>query len=395
MRQSVATFLTDLSIPAITAGFIAVTVGYVSSVAIIFQAAEVAGANSAQVNSWIGALGIAMGLSSIVLSLYFKAPVLTAWSTPGAALLATSAGTATLTELTAAFLFSAVLIIISGFTGLFEKLMDRIPVSIASAMLAGILFQFGLNVFISMQTELILCTAMFVIYLLIKLAVPRYAVIAALIGGLIVAWLTGFEFKTVGITITTPVWVTPEFNWSVLLGIGLPLYVVTMTAQNIPGITTLRAAGYNTPASPVITTTGVFTLLLAPFGCFAINMAAITAAICMSENAGEDPKRRYTASVAAGVFYLLLGIFGATVGSILAAVPKELILTIAGLALFATIASSLTTALKETSHREPALITFLMTASGVSLFGVGAAFWGLVFGAFALFVTAAGRRFIA
>jgi len=394
MRQTVATFFHDLSLPAITAGFIAVMVGYVSTVAIIFQAAEVAGANSAQVNSWIGAFGIAMGVSCIVLSLYFKAPVLTAWSTPGAALLATSAGTASLSELTAAFLFSAVLIIISGLTGLFEKLMDRIPVSIASAMLAGILFQFGLNVFVSMQTELLLCTAMFVIYLMIKLAVPRYAIIGALIGGFAVAWITGFEFETVGITLTTPVWVSPEFNWSVLLGIGVPLYVVTMTAQNIPGIATLRAAGYQTPASPIITTTGVVTLLLAPFGCFAINIAAITAAICMSENAGEDPKRRYTASVAAGVFYFLLGIFGATVGGILSAVPKELVLTIAGLALFATIAGSLATALDDTNQREPALITFLMTASGITLFGIGAAFWGLVFGGFALLLTASGRKYL-
>ena len=392
MRQAVATFLNDLSIPAITAGFIAVVVGYTSSVAIIFQAAEVAGASSAQLNSWIGALGIGMGVSSIALSLYFKAPVLTAWSTPGAALLATSTSTASITELTAAFMFSAVLIIASGITGWFEKLIDHIPVSLASAMLAGILFQFGLNVFVSMQTELLLCTAMFVTYLLIKQTVPRYAVIGALVCGFAISWLTGFEFTAVDISVTRPVFVAPEFNWTVLLGIGVPLFVVTMTAQNIPGIATLRAGGYNTPVSPVITTTGVVTLVLAPFGCFAINMAAITAAICMDKNAGDDPKRRYTASVAAGIFYCLLGIFGATVGSLLAAVPKELILAVAGLALFTTIAGSLATALNDTHQREPALITFLMTASGISLFGVGAAFWGLVFGGFALIIARVARK---
>jgi len=392
MRQAVATFLNDLSIPAVTAGFIAVVVGYTSSVAIIFQAAEVAGASSAQLNSWIGALGIGMGVSSIALSLYFKAPVLTAWSTPGAALLATSTSTASITELTAAFMFSAVLIIASGITGWFEKLIDHIPVSLASAMLAGILFQFGLNVFVSMQTELLLCTTMFVTYLLIKQTVPRYAVIGALVCGFAISWLTGFEFTAVDISVTRPVFVAPEFNWTVLLGIGVPLFVVTMTAQNIPGIATLRAGGYNTPVSPVITTTGVVTLVLAPFGCFAINMAAITAAICMDKNAGDDPKRRYTASVAAGIFYCLLGIFGATVGSLLAAVPKELILAVAGLALFATIAGSLATALNDTHQREPALITFLMTASGISLFGVGAAFWGLVFGGFALIIARVARK---
>lgn len=386
MRFAV-TFFKDLSPPAIAAGFIAVIVGYVSSVAIIFQAAEVAGANSEQVNSWIGALGIAMGISTIVLSLYYKTPILTAWSTPGAALLATSATTASLSQLTAAFMFSAVLIIISGVTGWFEKVVDKVPVSLASAMLAGILFQFGLNVFVSMQTELVLCTTMFIVYLLLKHLAPRYAIIAALVSGIAVAWLSGSEFNATALAVTQPVFVTPIIDIPTLLGIGVPLFIVTMTAQNISGIATLRAAGYNAPVSQTITTTGVITLLLAPFGCFAINLAAITAAICLSDNAGEDPNRRYTASVMAGFFYLLLGIFGATVGAFLSAVPQELILTIAGLALFATIANSLATSLAETHQREPALITFLMTASGISLFGIGAAFWGLVFGAIALLLT--------
>lgn len=385
--QNAVTFFRDLSLPAITAGLIAVIVGYTSSVAIIFEAAATAGANSSQVNSWIGALGIAMGVSSIGLSLYYKAPVLTAWSTPGAALLATSAGSASLSQLTAAFIFSAMLIIISGVTGWFEKIIDRIPISLASAMLAGILFQFGLKVFVSMQTELILALTMFLSYLLIKQSSPRYAVIGALVCGLIIAWSLGLEFEPVTLAVTEPVFTTPHFDLPTLLGIGIPLFVVTMTAQNIPGIATLRATGYQTPVSPVVSTTGVITLLLAPFGCFAINMAAITAAICMGEHAGEDPERRYTAAVAAGFFYLLLGIFGATVGTFLLAVPKELILTIAGLALFATIANSLAAALSDTQQREPALIAFLMTASGVSLFGIGSAFWGLIFGSVALLIT--------
>ena len=392
MRQATA-FLKDLSPPAFVAGFIAVMVGYISSVAIVFQAAEVVGANSAQVNSWIGALGIGMGASTIILSLYYKAPILTAWSTSGAALVATSATTASLSQLTTAFMFSALLIIISGVTGWFEKIMDRIPISLTAAMLAGILVQFGLNVFDSMQTELILCLAMFVAYLLLKLAVPNYAVIGALVSGVFVAWFSGFEFNAVTLSLTQPVLVVPGFNLATLLSVGVPLFVVTMTAQNIPGIATLRTAGYNTPVSPVITTTGVTTLLLAPFGCFGLNMAAITAAICMGENAGPDPARRYTASVVAGVFYLLLGIFGATVAALLAAVPKELILTIAGLALFTTIASSLATALSEVKQREPALITFLMTASGISLFGIGAAFWGLVFGGIALLIATIGTQY--
>jgi len=394
MRQATA-FLKDLSPPAFVAGFIAVMVGYTSSVAIVFQAADVVGANSAQVNSWIGALGIGMGASTIILSLYYKAPILTAWSTPGAALLATSATTASLSQLTTAFMFSALLIIISGVTGWFEKIMDRIPVSLTAAMLAGILVQFGLNVFVSMQTELILCLAMFVAYLLLKLAVPGYAVIGALVSGVFVAWLSGFEFNAIALSLTQPVLVVPGFNLTTLLSVGVPLFVITMTAQNIPGIATLRTAGYNTPVSPVITTTGVTTFLLAPFGCFGLNMAAITAAICMGENAGPDPARRYTASVVAGVFYLLLGIFGATVAALLATVPKELILTIAGLALFTTIAGSLATALSEVKQREPALITFLMTASGISLFGIGAAFWGLVFGGIALLIATTGTRYLA
>ena len=393
--QTAGDFLKDLSLPAITAGFIAVIVGYTSSVAIIFEAAAVAGASSAQVNSWIGALGIAMGVSTIGLSLYYKAPVLTAWSTPGAALLATSSASASMSQLIAAFIFSAALIIISGVTGWFEKIIDRIPISLASAMLAGILFQFGLKVFVSMQTELILCMVMFSSYLIIKQRSPHYAVIGALLCGLAVAWLTGLKFDNIRLSITEPVFTTPHFDLPTLLGIGIPLFVVTMTAQNIPGIATLRAAGYQTPVSPVITVTGAITLVLAPFGCFAINMAAITAAICMGENAGDKPEHRYTAAVAAGVFYLILGIFGATVGTFLLAVPKELVMTIAGLALFSTIANSLITALAAEQQREPALIAFLMTASGISLFGIGSAFWGLVFGSFALLIVnrfAARRR---
>ncbi len=378
--------LKDISLSAVVAGFVAVLVGYLSSVAIIFQAAEAAGASPEQISSWLGALGIAMGVTSIGLSLYFRAPVVTAWSTPGAALLVTSVVGVPMPEIIGAFVLSAVLIILCGATGWFERVMDRIPTSIAAAMLAGILLRFGMNVFTSMETELRLPLVMFLVFLVLRRIVPVYAVVLTLLAGVLFSGWTGFRYTAIDLAVATPVLVVPQFSWQSVIGIGLPLFAVTMASQNIPGIATMRAAGYKTPVSPLITWTGVTQLLLAPFGCFGVNMAAIIAAICMGDSAHRDPDKRYVASVSAGGFYLLFGIFGATVGAALASVPEVLVLTIAGLALFGTIGNSLSAALHDEAQREPALITFLVTASGISLFGIGAAFWGLVAGLVALLV---------
>ncbi len=374
-------------LPAITAGFVAVLVGYTGSAVIVFQAAQAAGASSEQTVSWMMVLGLGMGVLSIGLSLYYRMPIIVAWSTPGAALLATSLTGVSLPQAVGAFLFSAALITLAGVTGWFARIMDRIPLSLASAMLAGILFQFGIEVFVSMQSQFLLVFAMFAVYLLCKRMLPRYAILLVLVAGLaLCAWLDLLDFSGFSFHIGTLSYVAPEFSPSVLIGVGIPLFIVTMASQNIPGIAVLRASGYQPPVSPVIGWTGFATLLLAPFGGFAINLAAITAAICAGPEAHEDPAKRYVAGVANGVAYLIVGLFGAAVAGLFAAFPREFVLSLAGLALLATIAASLHGAVTDADSREAAVITFIVTASGASLFGIGAAFWGLVAGGIALFV---------
>jgi benzoate membrane transport protein len=382
-----------LSWSTFVAGFITVLVGYTSSAVIIFRAAETVGATPAQLSSWMGALGIGMGVTCIGLSLRYRAPVVTAWSTPGAALLVTSLAGIPMDQAIGAFLFSAALITLCGVTGLFERVLNRIPLSITAAMLAGILTRFGMDVFVAMQSQRVLVLAMLVAYLAGKRLWPRYAVVLVLVLGTLLAWSQGLlRFDVLSLQLATPVFTAPAFSWSALIGIGIPLFVVTMASQNVPGVAAIRASGYDTPISPLITWTGLTTLVLAPFGGYAFNLAAITAAICMGKEAHEDPAKRYMASVFAGGFYLLTGVFGATVGALFAAFPRELVLAVAGMALFGTIGNSLALALKDEQQREPALITFLVTASGMTLFGIGAAFWGLVAGASALAALTWRRR---
>ncbi|WP_295965858.1 benzoate/H(+) symporter BenE family transporter [uncultured Xanthomonas sp.] len=372
----------DASLPALIAGFVTVLVGFTSSAAIVFEAARSVGASQAQIASWMWALGLGMGLTCIGLSLRYRMPVVTAWSTPGAALLIGSGGGLPLSDAIGAFVVVAVLSALAGFSGLFERLLRRIPLSLASAMLAGVLLRFGLDVFVAMQHQLAMALAMFATYLLGRRTFPRYAVIATLLVGIAVAAGSGtLHLEAARLRLAQPVLVWPTLSWQALFGIALPLFVVTMTSQNLPGVAAIRASGYAVPISPTIGWIGVVNTLLAPFGAYGLNLAAITAAICMGREAQEDPQRRYMAAVFAGVFYLLIGVFGATVAALFAAFPRELVMGIAGIALFGTIGNSLASALREEHEREPALIAFLVTASGLSLFGIGAALWGLLAGA--------------
>ena len=382
-------FPRDVSLSAVVAGFVTVLVGFTSSGAIVFEAARAAGATPAQVGSWMWALGLGMGLTCILLSLRYRMPVVTAWSTPGAAMLITSAAGVPLAEATGAFVVCAVLITVAGFSGVFERAIGRIPVSIASGLLAGVLVRFGFETFIAMKTQFALAITMFAVYLAGRRLKPRYAVPGALLAGIVVAAGKGLiHFGDVALAPAVPEFVTPTFSLSALIGIALPLFVVTMASQNVPGSAVIRASGFKVPLSPVIGWIGVANIILAPFGAFALNLAAITAAICMGREAHEDPARRYVASVAAGTFYVLIGIFGATVGALFAAFPKELVLGIAGLALIGTIGNGLAAAVANEREREAALITFLVAASGVSLAGIGSAFWSVVAGAIALKVLA-------
>lgn len=379
--------LSRISLSALVAGFVAVLVGFTSSVVIVFQAAAALGATPAQAASWIWALGLGMGLTTLGLSVWSRKPVLTAWSTPGAALLATAGAGVPMSEAIGAFLLCALLITAAGLTGWFARVMDRIPLALAAALLAGVLARFAIDAFASLQRQFTLVITMLVVYLLGGRLWPRYAVPGVLAAGVAVAaWQGQLHLDGVNWTWAEPVFTAPTFSVAAAVGIAVPLFVVTMASQNLPGVAAQRAAGYEVPVSPVLATTGIATLVLAPFGAYALNLAAITAAICMGREAHEDPARRWTASATAGVIYIALGLLGGSVVGLIAAFPKELVLAVAGFALLGTIGNALAMATKDEVQREPALITFLVTASGLSLWGVGAAFWGVVAGLVALLV---------
>ena len=385
-------WLRDVSLSALSAGFVTVLVGFASSAVIVFQAAHALGASQAQLASWLWALGLGMGGTCIVLSLRYRMPISTAWSTAGAAMLITSVSGLSMNEAIGAFLVSACLIIVSGFSGWFERAIQRIPLALAAGMMSGVLLRFGLNAFVAMQTEFALSFGMFVVYLLGRRWWSRYAVILALLAGLLAAAGRGMlHLQAITVQLGMPVFTMPAFSPAAMIGVALPLFVVTMASQNVPGIGVLCAAGYRPPVSQLIGWVGVVNLLLAPFGAYALNLSTITAAIVTGPEAHPDPDKRYIAGVAAGVFYALVGLFGATVAATLLALPKELVWAIAGFALLGTIGNGLVTALNHERHREAALVTFLVTASGITLFGVGSAFWGLLAGVLVLLLLHGGR----
>jgi len=388
-------FFKDISLSAATAGFVAVLVGFTSSVTLVFQAAQAFGATPAQITSWMWALGLGMGLCSLVPSLILRQPVMVAWSTPGAAVLASAglAGGYSMGEAVGAFMACACLIALVGATGWFERAMHRIPAAIASALLAGVLARFGIQAFAAAQTALPLVVLMLLSYLLARRFLPRYAVVLTLAVAIAYAACRGqIAVSEMRFEWAVPVYTAPQFSLSAFIGLALPLFVVTMASQNLPGVAVIRASGYPLPVSRLITMTGLATLVLAPFGAYALNLSAITAAMCMGPEAHEDRSRRYTAAVACGALYVVVGLFGAVVTGLLTAFPQELVIAIAGLALLGTIGGGLATALKEDAHREAALITFLVTLSGVVIGGVGSAFWGAMAGVFTLFVQQYGRR---
>ena len=382
-------FFKDLSLSAFVAGFVAVLVGFTSSVAIVFQAAQSFGATPAQITSWIWALGLGMGLCSLVPSLLLRKPVMVAWSTPGAAVLATAgaAGSFSMGEAVGAFMVCSLLVILVGATRGLERVADRIPMEIASALLAGVLARFGIQAFAAAQTALPLVLLMVGAYLVARRMAGRYAVAFTLMVGILWVLITGqMAWSMEPVRLAMPVFVAPQWSVSAIVSLAIPLFVVTMASQNLPGMAVIRASGYELPVSRLITMTGWASLVLAPFGAFALNFSAITAAICMGPEAHEDRSKRYTAAASCGAIYIVIGLFGALVTGLLTSFPKELVVAIAGIALLSTIGNGLASALRDERHREPALITFLVTLSGITLMDIGSAFWGVVAGSLALFV---------
>ena len=392
-------FFKDLSWSTFTAGFVAVLVGFTSSIAIVFQAAQAFGATQEMLASWVWAISIGMGLTTAIPSLMLRKPVMVAWSTPGAAVLASAglAGGFSMGQAVGAFMASAALIVLIGASGWFEALTKRIPLSIASALLAGVLARFGIAGFAAAQTALPLVLLMLLTYLLGRRFMPLYAVpLTLLFAILFVAGQGGFSHVVVPTGLTWPVYVAPEFSWSAMVSLALPLFVVTMASQNMPGVAAIKACGFGDeraiggdaglPISRILTMTGVATLVFAPFGAFSLNLSAITAAMCMGPQSHPDKARRYTAAVCCGMIYIALGLFGATIMAMLSAFPQALVVAIAGLALMATIGNALASALHKESDREAAMVTFLISLSGVVIGGVGSAFWGLLAGSLALAV---------
>ncbi|MDF2365880.1 benzoate/H(+) symporter BenE family transporter [Sneathiella sp.] len=365
----------------ISAGFVAVLVGYAGAGAIVFQAANAAGATPDQISSWLWAVGVGMGVSSIGLTLFYRQPILIAWSTPGAALLATSLPGIPMGDAIGAFIFSSVLLTLCGVTGLFQKIMAFVPQSLASALLAAILLRFGLDAFVALEADVLMVGAMVIVFLAAKQFLPRYVIPLTVLTGIVIALLGGqISEIEADFTLTWPVFVMPSFDLPTLIGVGIPLFIVTMASQNVPGIAALRAHGYDVPASPLIGWSGLTGVVLAPFGGYAFNLAAITAALCMSPDVHPDPAKRYPAVLWASFFYGLAGLFGATITALFIAFPAALVMAIAGLALLSTIANSLDAALKVEAERDAAILTFAVTASGMTLLSIGAPFWGLIIG---------------
>ncbi|POZ56523.1 Inner membrane protein YdcO [Lysinibacillus sphaericus] len=377
---SVSLRLRDLLSPTIAA-FISVLVNYGGTFILVFQAAKVAGLSPEMTASWIWSISIGVGVTGIWLSYRYREPIITAWSTPGVAFLVSALAVTSYPEAIGAYIISAVAFVFLGLSGMFERFVQLIPPGIASGLLAGILLQFGISAFGGAKVDPLLVIVLFTAYILLRRFTSRYAIVGILVIGLIYLISMGkVDFSNVELAIASPVFVVPEFSLHALLGVALPLFIITLTGQYMPGMLVLRNDGFKTSANPILIVTGLGSLLTAPFGSHAFNIAAITAAICTGKDAHEDSTKRYIAGIVCGIFYIIVGIFGVTLAALFLILPATFIATLAGLALLGTIGSSLANALTNPNGREIALITFLATAANVTLLGVGGAFWGLVAG---------------
>ena len=374
----------DWSVSAITAGFVAVLVSYSGPLAIFFQAAQSADISSTMMTSWVWAISMGAAISGILLSVWLKVPVVTAWSAPGTALLVTLFPELSLNEAVGAYLTAAILLFGIGITGSFDRIIQLIPPGIASAMMAGILFQFGVGIFESLRNVPTLAIGMMIAYLVFKRLTPRYSLICLLLVGVVLAvLLEGASLEGVSVQLAQPQFIQPDWTWNATLSLAIPLVLVSLTGQFLPGMAILRTSGYMTPAKPIVTVASVTSLLTAFFGGITTVIAAITAAICTSKEAHEDPDKRYVAGVANGVFYLVGGLFAGTIVALFTSLPNAFVAVLAGLALMGAISSNISAFAAEKSHLEASVLTFVATASGVSFLGLGSAFWGVVVGGLA------------
>ena len=372
--------LSDL-IPPIVAGLISVIVNYGGTFILVFQAAKVAGLSPELTASWVWSVSIGVGVTGLFLSWVSRTPIITAWSTPAAAFLVVALSTTPYAEAVGAYMISAAAFVLLGLSGYFEKVIRLSPPGVAAGLLAGILLQFGIGAFGGMSLDPMLVGLLIVAYLVLKRLTARYAVVGILALGLAFLMAQGrVDLSGLELQLAAPIFTRPEFSLNALLSVALPLFLITLTGQYMPGMLVLRNDGFNISANPIVTITGLGSLLMAPFGSHAFNIAAITAAICTGKQAHEEPSKRWIAGIAAGVFYILVGVFGVTLAALFMAFPATFITTLAGLALLGTIGGSLAGAMADASSREASLITFLAAAANITLFGIGGAFWGLLIG---------------
>lgn len=384
MTTLLKTLKDDWSISATVAGFLAVLISYSGPLIIFFQAAQKAQVSSAMMISWIWGISIGAAVAGIFLSIKYKVPVITAWSAPGTALLVTLFPNISLNEAIAAYITSAVVIFLIGITGYFDKLLKWIPQDVAAGMMAGILFQFGLGLFTATDTMPMIVFGMLMVFLVAKRLVPRYAMVWVLVSGVVLSLVLGkMNPVDVNFTLAIPQFIAPEWTWNSTLNLAIPLILVSLSGQFLPGMAIMKLSGYDTPAKPIITATSIASLAVACVGGITIVLASITAALCMGKDAHELKDKRYIAGIANGIFYILGGLFAGSIVMLFSLLPKELVAALAGLALLGAIATNISVAMKNESHRDAALITFLATASGMHFLGLSSVFWGICIGVIA------------
>ena len=383
----------DLSLSATVAGLVAVLVSFGGTAVLMVQAGHTAGLDAARIGSWLGSICLALGLGGLVISLRTRIPVVLAWSTPGAALLITALAGVPFEQAVGAFVLASALMLACGVFGWIDPIMRRVPAEIASAMLAGVLLNFGLGIFTRIGEQPVLVLSMCAAYLLGRRYAPRYAVLAVMAAGLAVAGAAGqLQLRGIDWQLTEFIWTTPALSWSAFVSVGIPIFVVGLASQNLPGLAILQAAGYRPAASRLVGATGLLGLLAAPFGSHSVTLGAITAAICTGPEAHPDPQRRYVSGVVYGLAYVLLSVVAGAVAVFFQALPPALIMALAGLALLGAILGGLAGAMANPQRREAPLITLLATASGFSAWGIGSAFWGLAAGLLAHAVLERGRQ---
>ncbi|KRI62391.1 benzoate transporter [Acinetobacter pittii] len=387
MATLLKTLKNDWSISATVAGFLAVLISYSGPLIIFFQAAQRAHVSTDMMVSWIWGVSIGAAVSGIYLSIKYKTPVITAWSAPGTALLVTLFPNVSLNEAVAAYITSAIVIFLIGVTGYFDKLLKWIPQDVAAGMMAGILFQFGISLFTASDSMPFIVFSMLIVFLIAKRLMPRYTMIWVLAAGVLLSLILGkMNPVDVSFSLAIPQWISPEWTWNSTLNLAIPLILVSLTGQFLPGMAIMKLSGYDTPAKPIITVTSIASLAVACIGGITIVLASITAALCMGKDAHELKEKRYIAGIANGIFYILGGLFAGSIVMLFSLLPKELVAALAGLALLGAIATNISVAMKNDSQRDAALITFLATASGMHFLGLSSVFWGICIGVIAHFI---------